>query len=257
MEDRGRRALLGREVDVARRQGEPVGLPDGRTGDDLGRDREVERHAPDDHDLLGVLLAEVRVLGADQVEQDRDDGRDPIEMSRPGGSFQRPRHRPDRDDRVEAGRVDLGRVRGEDDVHALRLADREIARLGARIARVVLGDVELARVDEDRDDRRRVGGARLAHERAVTVVEPAHRRDEADRTRRRRRGRREARCGFGRPRSSGRRDQRSRSSGMPPTGIEPVAWSDAPRPSTSSSTASSIRTVCSGPGNVPAPTSAR
>ena len=96
MEDRRRRALLGREVDVARRQREPVGLTDRRTGDDLGRDRQVARHLADDHHLLGVLLAEVGVLGADQVEQDRDDRRDAVEVARPGRALERPRHRADR-----------------------------------------------------------------------------------------------------------------------------------------------------------------
>ena len=96
MQDRGRGALLGREVDVARRQREAVGLADGRAGDDLGRDRQVERHPADDHDLLGVLLAEVGVLGADEVEQDRDDRRHPVEVAGPGRSLERPRHRPDR-----------------------------------------------------------------------------------------------------------------------------------------------------------------
>jgi cell division ATPase FtsA len=75
-----------------------------------------------------------------------------------------------------------GHVRGFNNrgVHPVVSADREIARLGARIARVVLGDVELARVDEDRHDRRRIIGVRLAHERAVTVVEPAHGRHQAN-----------------------------------------------------------------------------
>ena len=49
--------------------------------------------------------------------------------------------------------------------------------------RVVVRHVELARVDEDGHDRRRVGGAGLPHQRAVTLVEPAHRRDEPDRAR--------------------------------------------------------------------------
>ena len=119
-------------------------------------DRQVACHPADDHHLLGVLLAEVGVLGADQVEQDRDDGRHAVEMARPRGALERPRDRPDADDRVEAGRIDLRRVGREDDVDALRLADREVARLVARVLREVVGDVELARVDEDRDDGRRV-----------------------------------------------------------------------------------------------------
>ena len=95
-QDRRRGTLRGREVDVPRRQREAVGLADGRAGDDLGRDREVAGHLADDHHLLGVLLAEVRVLRADQVEQDRDDGRDAVEVAGPGGALERPRRPPRR-----------------------------------------------------------------------------------------------------------------------------------------------------------------
>ena len=53
-------------------------------------DREVAGHLPDHHHLLGVLLAEVGALGADQVEQDRDDRRDAVEVAGPGGALERP-----------------------------------------------------------------------------------------------------------------------------------------------------------------------
>ncbi len=121
MEDRRGGSLLGRQVDVARRQGEAVGLADRRAGDDLRRDRQVARHLADDHHLLGVLLAEVGVVRPDQVEQDGDDRRDAIEMAGPRGALERPGDRTDRDDGVEAGRIDLRRVGGEDDVDALGL----------------------------------------------------------------------------------------------------------------------------------------
>ena len=101
---------LGGQVDVARRERQAVGLADGRAGDDLGRDREVAGHPADDHHLLGVLLAEVRVLGADEVEQDRDDGRDAIEVAGSGRALERLGDRADRHDRVEARRVDLRRI---------------------------------------------------------------------------------------------------------------------------------------------------
>ena len=236
-------------MDVARREREAVRLAHGRAGDHLGRDGQVARHLADDHDLLGVLLAEVGVLGADQVEQDRDDRRDAVEMARPGGALERLGDGPDRDDRVEAGRVDLRRVGREDDVDALRLADGEVARLVARVLRVVVGDVELARVDEDRHDRRRVGRPGPPHQRAVALVQPAHRRARGRPGVGHRPGHREARRGFGRSGSSASASgQRSRSSGMPPDRDRAAGRSDAPRPSTSSRTASSIRTVCSGPG---------
>ena len=52
------------------------------TGHDLGPDREVAGHLADDHDLLRVLLAEIRAFGTDEVEQDRHDGRHAIEVAR-------------------------------------------------------------------------------------------------------------------------------------------------------------------------------
>ena len=116
MEDRRRRPLGRGEVDVPRRQREPVGLAHGRAGDDLGPDRQVARHLPDDHHLLRILLPEVGMVGADQVEQDRDHCRDAVEMAGSGGALERPGDGADRDDRVEPRRVDLRRPRREDDV---------------------------------------------------------------------------------------------------------------------------------------------
>ena len=73
------------------------------------------------------------MLGADEVEQDGDDRRDAVEVAGPRGALERPRDRADRDDRVEARRIDLLDRRREDDVDALGLADREVARLVARV----------------------------------------------------------------------------------------------------------------------------
>ena len=96
VDDRRRSAFLGREVDVARRERQAVRLPYGRAGDDLGRQRQVAGHLPDDHDLLRVLLAEVGVLGADQREEDGDDGRHAIEVPRSRGTLQGTRPPPRR-----------------------------------------------------------------------------------------------------------------------------------------------------------------
>ena len=178
--DGRRRAFGGGEVDVARRHGQAVGLADRRAGDDRRGDRQVARHLADDHDLLGVLLAEVRMLGADQSEQDRHDRGDAIEVTGPGRALERLRDGPDRDGRIEAGRVDLLDAGCEDQVHALRLADRQVAGLVARVLVEVRPDVELARIHEDRDDGRGIRGAGLGDQRAVAVMEPAHGRHETD-----------------------------------------------------------------------------
>ena len=155
-EHRRGRPLLGREVDVPRGHREPVRLADGRVCDDLGRQREVARHLANDQQLLGVLLPEVRPLGADEREQDRHDRGDTVEVARPGGTFEGPGHVADMDGRVEARRVDLLDRRREDEVDALLGADRQVARLAARVLLEVRRVAELARVDEDRDDGRAV-----------------------------------------------------------------------------------------------------
>ena len=76
-------------MDIARRKGEAVCLAHRRAGDDVGWQCQVDRHAPDDHDLLGVLLPEVRPIGAHEGEQDRDDRRDAFEVPGPCGPLER------------------------------------------------------------------------------------------------------------------------------------------------------------------------
>ncbi len=134
MEDRRRRPLGRAEVDVPRREREAVRLTHGGAGDHLGRDGQVAGHLADDHHLLGVLLPEVGMVGADQAEQDRDDRGDAVEVAGTRRSLERLGDRADRHDRVEARRVDLGGRRGEDQVDALGLTDREVARLVPRVA---------------------------------------------------------------------------------------------------------------------------
>ena len=95
-------------------------------------------HLADHHDLLGVLLAEVGALGADEPEQDGDDRGDAFEMARARRPLERSRDRPHDDGRVEAGRIDLVGVGREDDVDALGLADRDVVCLVARVAREVV-----------------------------------------------------------------------------------------------------------------------
>ena len=49
--------------------------------------REVARHAPDDHHLLGVLLAELGVLRAHQREQDGHHRGHAVEVARARGAL--------------------------------------------------------------------------------------------------------------------------------------------------------------------------
>ena len=70
----------GVEVGVARAHRQAVGLAHGRQHLDPQREVEVADHAPDHRRLLGVLLAEVGDVGADDVEELGDDGGDAAEV---------------------------------------------------------------------------------------------------------------------------------------------------------------------------------
>ena len=170
-------ALLRREADVAGREREAVVVAHGRHDADLERDVEVADEPADHRDLLRVLLAEVRALGPDDVEELEADGRDAAEV--PGPRFALRAGLLRLDPGREAVGIELGCVRREDDVDAVLLRDREVARLVARVRGEVGRVVELRRIDEERHHDALVLAARGGEQRAVAGVERAHRRHEA------------------------------------------------------------------------------
>ena len=174
-------ALLGREPAVARREREPVGVADGRDDADLELEVQVADELLDDRDLLGVLAAEVRDVGPDDREELQADGRDAAEVAGPCLALEPDRSALGLDPGREPGRIELlGRRREEEvDTRGLgrALVGGEVARVGGEVARVA----ELRRVDEEARDDDVALGARGREERAVAVVERAHRRHEADR----------------------------------------------------------------------------
>ena len=105
-------------------------------------------------DLLGVLLAEVRAVGADDDEELQADGGDAAEVPGPEAALEHLRELLDVDPGREARRVHLLRGRREDDVHARFLGAARRSRSSSRGYRAeVVAAVELGRVDEDaRDD---------------------------------------------------------------------------------------------------------
>ena len=260
IQHRGGRPLPRCQVHVARRQRQPVGFAHGGTGDDPRGQRQVGGHARDDHDLLGILLAEVGVLRTDQREQRGHDGGHSVEVAGPGRALQGLGDSTDADGGVEARRVDLFDSGDPDDVEGLRFADGDVRLGGARIARVVRGVVELARVHEDGGHRGGVLRAGAPHQRPVPFVEPAHRGHQPDRpcapwpwpraTRRGCAGRGSWPLGRSvhRPVPS---DQRSRSRGKV---RGDSAWSSLPRPSTSLSTPSSMEVNSASAGKSPVTT---
>ena len=179
---RGRaRALSRRQQGVAARQREPVRLADGRADLDPDRDVEVAHQALDHRRLLRVLLAEVRDVGADDVEQLGDHGRDAVEMAAAAvGALERLGHAADRHGGREARRVDLLGC-GREQVVDPELGGELGVALGVTRVRGQVGRVvELGRVDEQRDDDDVALLARAPHQRQMALVERAHRRDETE-----------------------------------------------------------------------------
>ena len=76
-------ALVAGKTCIARRERQPVGVADGGEDADLHVEIQVEDDATDDDRLLRVLLAEVRTLGAHDVEELHAHGRDTAEMPAP------------------------------------------------------------------------------------------------------------------------------------------------------------------------------
>ena len=141
---------------------------------------EVAHELADDRGLLRVLLAEVRALRADDVEENEADGCDAAEVAGTCVALEPAGDVFDLDPGLEARRIDLVDVGREHDVHAGGLRELEVALLVARI-RVEIGLlVELARVDEQGDDDDLVLRARRTDQREMPVVKRTHRRNEPD-----------------------------------------------------------------------------
>ena len=100
----------------------------------------------------------------------------PVEVPGPGGALERLGDRPDRDRRVEARRIDLLDRRRADEVDALGLADREVARLVARVLREVGASLNWRGLTKIVTTTVASLGAGPPDQRAVAVVQPAHRR---------------------------------------------------------------------------------
>ena len=169
--------LLRRETAVARREGEAVGVAHRRDDADLHGDVQVADEPPDHGDLLRILLAEVRALRVNEVEQLQADRGDTAEVAGTGCAFGS--HLAGIDPGGEARRIELVGGRREHDVDSFGLSDLDVARLVARIRVEVRLLVELRRIDEERHHDRAVLLPGCSEERDVAVVEGSHRRHEA------------------------------------------------------------------------------
>jgi hypothetical protein len=108
------------------------------------------RHPLNDAHLLRILRAEVRLVGANKIEESRDDGRHTGKVSGAGGTLKSRGERAwiNRCDGL-IGRVDLVNVRDEEQVRTSRLGNSLIRLEGARVSRYISSACELSRVHED------------------------------------------------------------------------------------------------------------
>ena len=83
----------GEQAAVPRAEGQAVGLADGRTGDDGGRQEERVGHPANEAQLLPVLLAEVGAIGRGNLQELEDDGQHAVEVPGPVRAFQDLRER--------------------------------------------------------------------------------------------------------------------------------------------------------------------
>ena len=246
---------------VARAHGQAVGLAHDRAGHDLRADAQVAGHAPDDQQLLGVLLAEVGAFGAGQR---RAGSRRPSSRPRSGPAAPRPPaarsaprpapssgSRPGRPPRPMGCRQDVRPA-------CAGTAARRPPRLGGSFSKSAAslnwrGLTKIVTSDG------RVLGAGPADQRGVAFVEGAHGRHEADRSSRPRPARRAAPPAFGRP--SGWRPASATGLEVPverdaAARLDLSARSSGVRPRISSSDGVVHADALSGPGKVPASTSA-
>src|SRR3954447_5521763 len=170
-----------REVHVAARQRETVGLADGGPADHLDREVEVAHHPADQRELLGILLPEERDVGPGQVQQLADDRQDAVEVAWAVFALEPVAQRSRGDPHLGLTiRVDDVRGRGEDNVDLLARAEREVGVEGARIAVEVLPRRELQGVEEDRDDHGVAACARGPDQLTVPFVQRTHGHDDRD-----------------------------------------------------------------------------
>ena len=181
MEGRRRGALGFVQIDVAGRQSQPVLLANRRHAVNLDPEIEIAGEPPDDLELLEVLFAEPRGVGAHHVEQLGDHGGHALEMPWPERAAQPFGEAP----HSNLGRKTLGvnalAGRSEQEVAAGFRDQPGIPRFVARIGGEVLAGHELLGVDEQARHHPvgpRGGGP---DQREVAVMDGAHRRHQPDR----------------------------------------------------------------------------
>ena len=130
--------------------------------------------------LLGVLLAEIRTIRKNQIEQLQYDRTDAAKMAGPRSAAESVLQARDFDVRTEAGRVDRLDRRREHRVGPGRSAERAVGVERARVAAEVFIGPELRRVHEYRHHHEFAFLAGGLDQAGVSGVQCPHRGHEAD-----------------------------------------------------------------------------
>ena len=173
-------ALVGREIAIARGEGEPVEFPHDRAADHLDWDVEVTGEARENLPLLVVLAPEDSHRPASEVEELGHDRGDAIEMGLSKFALERLSHLRYAYLSLEALRVHRIGFRREHEIDPTSAAPVEVALEGSRVAIEVFAFGELQGVHEHghRDELRPSLG--LVDQREVAFMKRAHRRHQAD-----------------------------------------------------------------------------
>ena len=142
-------AFLRREVDIARRKGEPVRLPHRRRKVEFHRHVQVADHPLNDHALLKVLQTKNGHVRRGDVKKLQHHRADAAEMPRPRRAAERLRDALFIHPRGEIRRVHLRGLRVEDQIDPLALAEFPIGFERPGIAGEILLRPELRRVHKD------------------------------------------------------------------------------------------------------------
>jgi len=150
-------AVFGGELSVAGGEGESIGFTNGGVADDFDGDIEIAHHAPDEGELLEVLVSEEGDVGLEEIEEFQDDGEDAIEVTWAGGSAEVSGEERFGDESGVIGGVKVWNLRDEGEIDSFLFAEGEVVfeRLG--IISEILGAVELDGIDENGDGDRSAG----------------------------------------------------------------------------------------------------
>src|SRR5439155_14529519 len=147
-----RDSLRGAQICVATAQRQALGLADSWTADDLDRERKIRDELLDHDALLGIFLSKIGSRWLDQIEENRHDSRDSLEMTGPAGPFQVISDRPHRDGAAKTDGVDRRQVGDKHQIDAALAKQSQVAIGVTRIGGEIFCWTKLEGIDKNTHD---------------------------------------------------------------------------------------------------------